>query len=53
MAIHVEIGMMQQIAAATLHVVCVPRKKTVEKPNVAAMPAAAVKIPRIDGSLHE
>lgn len=35
----VEIGTTQQTKAAIRHVVCVPKKKTVEKPNVAAIPA--------------
>lgn len=44
-------GTIQHIAAAIRHVVRVPNRKTVEKPSVAAIPAAAVNMPRIDASL--
>lgn len=47
------IGKNKQMMATFRHVVIVPSKKTMKKPNMAATPEQAIKIPRIDGWLLE
>lgn len=43
------IGKNKQITATYRHVVIVPNRNTKKKPNMAATPEQAIKIPRIDG----
>lgn len=42
-------GIVKQNSATFLQAVKLPRRNTMKRPNVAAMPAIAISIPRIDG----
>lgn len=51
MATIVANGIIKQISATLRHGIKLPNKNTIKNPSVAEMPAHAVKMPRIDGSL--
>lgn len=52
MAIIVASGIVKQISATLRHGIKLPNKNTIKNPKVAEMPAHAVRMPRIDGSLE-
>lgn len=51
MAISVAMGTVKQINATLRHAVKLPNRNTRNRPSVAAMPAIAINMPRMDGWL--